>query len=403
MKTRIKFKPYEQINVIDILIIYSIINTSENTIYVYIDDRSDYCDDGTIIKTKVLLKKINLDISRMIFIKYTDFYNLAWIYLHKLMMRNKITIESNTWKNYHNDYDNIMKNKNNLKIYLTYEKNERYMDKCNNLLYDCGWFRESFLQLIMDDSYQIDNILDEKSLHSTELLIKILNLHCPHYNHNHIQTTHIVEPVIINKSKHNIFDLSLDNMCHLKMNIPTLVYLFENKNYYLDDLNNYYVECVVNKCNNESNLNPWCLIDPIKIILEEPKVLEVSTICDYVYVQKYDHVDGQKIRLKHAGALFVYTKNNIYYGKWLHSSKKKKIKKILEWTTSCDQNIYHIINPLGLCPEGRDRCCNINRLIILSSNHVDYDDKILKINSDFYVRDIENKQLTKINNIGNYP
>lgn len=318
------------------------------------------------------------------------------------MMMNKIVIESNIRWIYHNNYDNIMKNKKNLKIYLANDNNERYMNKYNNLLYNCGWFREGFLQLIMDDSHRIDVVVDDNNAqlqsHQSSLsqplleLMKLLELQSSHPKTNQF---HLDIPVNIDKNKYNIFDLSLNNMSHIGMNILTLIQLFKNEKYYLDELNDHCVECVVNKCTNSVI---WCLIDPVKIILEEPRVLNVElesgTMYDHLYIQKNHFLDGHCVRLKHAGALFIYTKNNILYGKWLKGSKKKKVKNILEWTISSDQNMYWSLTKYGAIDNNADN--ETDQLIILSSNHVNHANKILKINSDFFVRDSDKKRLIKI-------
>lgn len=385
MKTRIKFKCYDQINMIDILTMHTMINNS-SIMYIYIDDRNcsdSYGSDNGLHKyfnfsdeTLSLLKKMNLDIDRKYIVRYSEYYNLAWVYIHKLLMNNKAFIETDQ-RNQWNDYDNITKNKNNLKIYLTDERNDKYMDKCNNLLYNNGWFREAFLELIMDDSHQIDYLIDGK-VNSLSKLTKILNLHTPHLGIDkdlNSSKDQILRQINVDTSQYNIFDLSLENMCHLKMDIHTIVHILEEGKYYFDDI---YVECIVNKTNDL-----WCLIDPIKIMLDKPKNIETLMISDHLYIERYDCLDKKNIRLKHAGALYIYIENNVYRGKWLKSSKKKKIKKMFEWTIGHDENMYH----------------NVDQLIILSSNHVNYDDKILKIKDEFFVKDIKNKLLIKINKI----
>lgn len=380
MKTRIKFKSSDQISIIDILTIHSITSKSD-ILYIYIDDRSDYynvhCDDVTEILLKEL-KSINLSTNQIFFVKYSDHYNLAWIYLHKLMMDNEIVIEPNQW-NDHNDFENMTNNKKNLKIYLADENNDKYMHKSNNILYNCGWFREGFLELIIDDSLKINYIFDDR-IRPLSKLIELLNLHCPCSKQN------IALP-IIDKKRYSIFDLSLSDMCDLKIYVFLLVYFYENKMYYLDELSDICVEYHVHPSSDLSNdlsknlsKDPWCLIDPIKILLEDSKIIGSSKICDYIYVQKYEYADSHNIRLNYGGALYVQIIDNMLHGKWLRGSKKKKIKRKFEWMTNCSQNIYY----------------TINQLIILSSDHINHSNKIFKINNDFFIKDDENKMLIKL-------
>ena len=149
-------------------------------LYIYIDDRdddyfginnSDNNDINDIIETKLdSLEEYGIQRALLNVIKYTDYYNIAWIYLHRLASLEEAIIDQNT--NYHHaDLKQILLNKQIIKIHLALNSNEN--NKCTTLLYDSGWFRLLFLELVIDDSEKVDYSLDQSEMINTNMATMI--------------------------------------------------------------------------------------------------------------------------------------------------------------------------------------------------------------------------------------
>ena len=170
---RFKLNLFENINIYTILMIKMLSDLTDK-LYMYIDDRSIEPDNLNIkideINNNLKLFNINITIS---IIKYTDYYKIAWIYIYRLVYMNKTILNYNS----NQEYDDINKLllTDKIKIYLYDDTNKT--DRNNNILYDHGWFRDIFIESIIDDIIKIDYIFDD--ILSKSLLNNLININ--HY------------------------------------------------------------------------------------------------------------------------------------------------------------------------------------------------------------------------------
>jgi hypothetical protein len=258
--SRIKFKACDNIiSIYDVLIIYKLRYISDKLI-LYVDDRDRLNYDQKKVDDMVcILKKFNLKFDCVI--KYTHYYNIAWIYIHKLALQQKITLNTNQHNNQYNEQnkdlcDNIknniknnnlellFKNKNSIKIFL---EDYTVMNRYDNMLYNNGWFRELFLELIIDDSENITycvaatddpNIFADKIGAMTKInnkitveLVEYLKLTKPT-----VILDEFIEKLNILKKQENaalngvkLNELSIDDLCTTDdNNICKIIQLIEN-------------------------------------------------------------------------------------------------------------------------------------------------------------------------------
>ncbi len=433
---RIKFKPYDQMNIYDILIINALTDMCE-VLYMYIDDRYNFLEQE-LDHTLKCLKKFNIEISQVI--KYTDYYNVCWIYLHKLTMQKKVVFNYNYSKRV-NDLQYFRSNKNNIKIFLDNDtscitnlntnesnffmtNNNRY----DNLLYDKGWIREIFLELIIDDSEKIDFLIDQTLYFLSDdnpLSVKSINLSTISNINKNISTRitkilklsrpkYVLQEFMVNICEYQrykkklkisssyehlngfIFDnLSLNNISNMGINTNKIKSIISENESVIDKNNKiekllleHLICCDENIILDESvfiqNEKTFCIIDPVEVILDEPKYI---TILNYkiifkemIYVEKtmINKQNTLNIRLKYIGALKVYLENNVYHGKWLKSYKKKKIKYFPKWLPS-----HNFVDPCS--------SFNISRFYtkdqIFICTNVSDSKKILKIRTNYYLKE----------------
>jgi hypothetical protein len=157
-RCRVKLKPHNKLSIYDVFIIKMLRDTSDE-LYLYIDDRSipPHDTQKLIDDTINILHMFNIKMPEMI-VRYTDYYETAWIYLHRLITINKAIVNYNTVCR-SSDLHMMAKTKN---IKLFYNNTMHHINnRYNTILYDCGWFRDLFIEIVMDHSERIDMIIDD--------------------------------------------------------------------------------------------------------------------------------------------------------------------------------------------------------------------------------------------------
>lgn len=449
---RIKLSLFDDIDIYDILLAYILMEMSDK-LYIYIDDRTyhktyhktyyktcyktyqNYYTTSitNIIESKLtVLKRFGIKYDSII--KYTDYYNIAWIYLHRLVNFGKTTINYNI-EQCHDDLQYMLMNKYNVKILLrtnneSNESNESSEsnrlnhnynmnvngnnNRYDNLLYDSGWFRELFIELIIDDSEKIDFAIDNNDIAKIKMnknineikmiktncriiidLIQILNFNEPTYVLTNIidiiaQIKHNSDNNIIKRpfysNVHQLLNeltlnkLPLEHILDLGLNMENIKTMMVNKDI---SLSKYVINCIEDMNNFDFN-NTYCIFDPIKIIINDPKTIIIndkSFIVDKILCVNKNQISSEisqgnskRIRLKYAGALNVRSENNLYYGEWLHSNIKKKIKQCNNWIPFNGNNLFKFTNYEYN-----------NEIVIMLNNNLSYYKKIFKIRSEYFM------------------
>jgi hypothetical protein len=151
--SRIKIKILEKINMWD-LCAFKFLSDITDKIYLYVDDRTI---DDTIVQKNLnnifkLMELFEIKKPDMV-IRYTSYYKIAWIYLHRLIKLKEVVLDYNLSQRY-NDHQVMMKTKK-IKIFLLSKNNNKY----DYILYDDGWFRDVFIEAIIDDAEKIDYVM----------------------------------------------------------------------------------------------------------------------------------------------------------------------------------------------------------------------------------------------------
>lgn len=157
---RIKLKPFEKINIYNIFMI-KILTDMSDKLYLYVDDRTS---DAQIVQKMIddifnTLRKFNVKIPDIV-IRYTDYYETAWVYLHRLVQMRETLLNYNSTQRA-DDLHALLKN-NKMAIFLVQDPNDtESKTRYDNILYDNGWFRDIFIEAIIDDAEKIDYKLDD--------------------------------------------------------------------------------------------------------------------------------------------------------------------------------------------------------------------------------------------------
>lgn len=355
-RSRFKIKPNDKISIYDIFIIKMLRDTTDE-LYLYVDDRtmSSQNTQKGIDDVINILKLFDIKLPEMI-VRYTDYYETAWIYLHRLVTLTKALLNYSTICR-PGDLHMMTKSKNVKIFYDNKDKNNRY----DNILYDCGWYRDIFIEILMDYSERIDKIVDEldivedgRHILSTNLC-KDLNFSMPeklftnlimtikHINGNSSLNKQSLSNILSNISIEHIHKLGIDMIMIRDM-------LENNKDSLLDyahkiDLD--YVRIIFDQ-NKEIILPKLCLANssPCEILLDKSVVIKgVKLDISELKTLQLDpqNLQSIKIRIKSLGCIEIENKYPDYTGiikKSRKVQKQKNIKIISMWTPIiCDEPI----------------------------------------------------------------
>jgi len=136
------------------LCVFKFLSDITDKLYLYVDDRT--IDEKTVQKNLnnvfELMKLFEIKKPDVV-IRYTSYYEIAWIYLHRLVKLKKVVLDYNLSQRY-NDHQVMMKTKK-IKIFLLSDNKNKY----DYILYDDGWFRDVFIEAIIDDAEKIDYVM----------------------------------------------------------------------------------------------------------------------------------------------------------------------------------------------------------------------------------------------------
>jgi len=327
--SRLKIKLPNDINIFTIIKVY-LLKKISNKIYIYIDDR--ICDSSmndNIDKIVSILNNFNICIDKII--KYSEYYNIIRIYIHRLIKFNNIQLipDYESKKNIYLDDYKLFSNKyNTLKISLISDKSTNF----NYTIIDHNIYDETFLLLVIDYSENISyipidniysvinttirNILSDK-LYFTypEPVLSNITHSINNYMSINNDNTNIIS--INNISLEYLYRLSIDNIIDIISNNVLIDNYIINTTKYIDDINN----------------NTACFIEnPINVILSNNKTINIYNhiinINKQIYIENKDNSifsNDNNIKLKYGGMIRITTnQNNKLYGKLTGKSKKKK-------------------------------------------------------------------------------
>ncbi|AYV77583.1 MAG: hypothetical protein Dasosvirus9_7 [Dasosvirus sp.] len=129
----------QKVDIYDIVNIHSL--KKDNEFYLYIDDRESFIDIQMILNDLEMY-----DIVPQKVIRYSDYYEIAWIYMYFMINKDHAIIEYNGLTC--NDQYLFQEHKNDIKILIK-------VDSLYHNIYDRGWFREIVLSTIIDDSESV--------------------------------------------------------------------------------------------------------------------------------------------------------------------------------------------------------------------------------------------------------
>lgn len=332
-RSRIKLK--NKLNIFDVFIAKTLSDTTK--LYMYVDDRNDTVHtnqdilESTLNTFKLFDIKVNV-------VRYSDYYSTAWIYLHKLITDKRVIVNYNTdCKS--TDLSTIAKVKNVKMFYRFYQNNEinklsqdtndTFSDKYDTILYDNGWFRDIFIETVMDYSEQINCALYEDT-DKPNVMINELRSNLKFSTPTPILTNLVSIIKKFNKVTSfdkTIADLSLDEFIKLSIDLKTVRSMIENEDVFLKSI--------------ATPLNGDCLINPTKVLFGVKSVLINEKLIDVcgVYLDEIElktlgfesNLLNGVFKLKNIGCVKIIGSDcDNYTGEFIKVNKKKKNIKICQ-------------------------------------------------------------------------
>jgi len=348
-RSRIKLKPLDKTSIYDIFIIKMLRDTdTSNELYIYVDDRTISPQDTQkmIDDTINIFRLFDIKMPDTI-IRYSDYYETAWIYLHRLITLNKAVLNYSTTSKPTDLY--TMAKTKNIKIFynnIEQQNNIRY----DNILYDCGWFRDVFIETLIDYSERIDKIVDDEDKGGfLSCLCKDLKFTLPER-----LFTNLVSTIKHNKSLKggkplclslslSLSEVPVEYVHRLGIDIDSIHGMIERND---DSL----LSCATKLVDNLEELIE--LVDPVRIMFDKTKDVELEGLgkrcIKGVYVNSSDLSnlsnlsnlqEGKVVRIRSVGCVTIDT------GVTCKSKKYKNVPVIAKWypiqdDTSFVCNVY---------------------------------------------------------------
>lgn len=332
--SRLHIKLPDDINIFTIIKSYLLKKISDK-LYIYIDDRlSDPNIDDNINKLIMIMNTFGIYIERII--RYSEYYNIFRIYIHRLNKLNNIKIitDFNDPKKdiYLNDYKLLSTSYYNLTILLISDK---YPD-FNYIIFDKGVYDEYILLTIMDDSekisylpvdttynnYVFDNIknilMQKLYFRYPEPVLSDITSLINNYNNTYRNTNNL-----------SILKIPIDKL--YKLDINNIINIIKHH----EIINDYIVNITHNIDNINSN-TVYIIEHPINIILSNSKTVNIYNsiihVSNKLYIENIYNSDftpeGVRFNLKYIGNVYIKSLNNNIYGTFHSILKKKKKNKV---------------------------------------------------------------------------
>ncbi len=359
---RYKLSSNDSLSIIDIILAHQNYH-SNNSFYIYVDDRFTL---DTVYNNKIkLLEEFGIFATKVI--KYSDFDNILWIYLNRLIQLGEAYI-ADSCTNTNNDIK---------KIKLTSELRVMCRDM---ILFDNNIYHDTFYDIIIDDIERISSIavIDEKLIGRVEIIGEALKLNKPL-----ITIVDCVEKIKINKSKYDLSlaDIDVKDILKLGITIDNLIDILNDK----ININDYIIK-IHDFEQVEENISGVYIHNPIAIKLTEPKSISLwdKTICiddECIYMEKtvINTVLSNKVKLKYAGCIKIEKdKAQNYVGHWEESKNKSKSKTVIHWL-----------------PQSAILLDDLN-IAIYSKQILKDKINLLKINNSYYLFNGETNRINKI-------
>lgn len=356
---RINLKTHE-LNIYEILAIYHYYK-NDYRIVLCINDKNtgtQICDNNIIER----LNELGLNIDTIV--KYSEYYNIAWIYTHRLLITKKLkTYDLNGSVI---DLPCIIKNNTNITFKIC-DKNSEHV------IYEHGTFRDTFINILIDDIQKIENHVNiyTPNITSNNVSVDIYNSYSATIN-NILKLNNSTHHEL--KFRDNEYG-SLRNLMDNGFTIEEVYQIHTDM-----EFRNKYIYC----CNS----NPRkCIINPIKIKINEPRKVTIDDktieIKNHIYIDNTLDINlgtnKKSIKLKGVGIINIDNTNKM--GTW-EKMKKKRNSDFYYWMLGSDVTEF-------VCENG----------IIVAINKKEIENsKLFKIQSDYYVIDYNNahkmKQIT---------
>ena len=432
---RIKLKPFEKINIY-IIFMVKILADMTDRLYLYVDDRTSnpHTVQKMIDDMFNILRKFNVKVPDVV-IRYTDYYETARVYLHRLVHMRKTLLNYNSDQR-PDDLQTLLKT-NKTKIFLIHDSdNMESRNRYDNILYDNGWFRDVFIEAIIDDAEKIDYLIDDirstnnNSPHKDKMadthmsktgdfvkinnnltlrLCEILNFNRPEYVLTNL--TYNIENLKHHKNNPipALNDLSLDQIIGMGLGLEHVREMIENHDIslakyiiYSDESHNdvFYPDTLT------SDLGIQCMIDPVMVKMDETRTIDINgsqTQIKSMYMDKTEFMEFEKdtglknngstnFKIRFAGSMIIHKENDQYTCKWTHIDKKKKksLKQLSKWIPCNDQIITYNFTCPDLDVKGNN---TVHRIVIHFTKNISTISSYLlfKIKSNYYVRSQSNR------------
>lgn len=355
-RSRFKLKQIDKMTIYDVFIIKMLADTSDK-LYLYVDDRSlaASISQKMIDDTMNILRMFNIKLPDIV-VRYTDYYDTAWVYLHRLLTLKKAVLNYNTI-NKTTDLGMFSKTKNVKIVYnndvlaqsavlqwetlISKEENNsqnkirsQNMNRYDNILYDYGWFRDIFIEIIIDYCERIDKIVDEISEIDTEQTQKINTLLITQlrstlkFKDPEKVFTNLVTTIKNMRNKYipdkiRISNISLRQLHEIGIDMKIVREIIEK-----DD------DTLISHAYDMDKNCKFLLNDPIKIDLSQQKEINIDDkiiTINGIYIDKDElislnlnpqNLNQTILRIKSVGCMMLSLCNTEYIGTIIHLKKR---------------------------------------------------------------------------------
>lgn len=322
--SRIKFDPSKIHSIYDIFVVKTLSDMSKK-ICLYVDNRQNSKEINEKVNQYMnILEKFN--IKKPEIIRYTDYYNIAWIYLHKLVQKNIASIEYSKDYEYNENY-NMKKILESKKVKIFYKS---MFNKYDSMIYNDGWYRDVFLETVIDHAEKINYVISDEA-----------NI----INYDHDNNIHIIYKDFLNDLR-NIFKFKEPE--NMLSNLLQIIKQLQIKKTHAS-ISNLTVDQMI-----ESNID----MDTIHKIIDtkDESIIQYSTIIEshvnnplvvklpnhIIYFDKTNIDISKPIFLKSFSTIQISIKDNEYIGTYIILGKKKQKKN----TNKC--NWYYLNDKIDI-------------------------------------------------------
>ncbi|VBB18672.1 hypothetical protein YASMINEVIRUS_1203 [Yasminevirus sp. GU-2018] len=379
--SRFKLKNPDKLTIYDLFIVKMLSETSTK-MCMYVDDRTASAYDVQKMVEDTLNVMRSFGITMPEVVRYSDYYDTAKIYLHRLLTLKKAVVNYNTTSR-PTDLSVMAKSKS-MKIFYSDQTQsqiqnqsteDRYEDRYDNILYDSGWYRDVFFETIIDHAENVTSIVDDDRTEKEKKLVSALRVIFDFREPTKVLTTLVSDINTLAHSKQSIgkgpmdqtglqslhypqtkliTDLTLKQVLDVGLNLTTVRHMIEVQNDSLDSVaydlsarttKGVLFDPVLLTFTTKKESTTYTGFDVNDLVAEQsnkslntPKITHIKGVYldrEELISLKLDpsKLNGISLRIKSLGGVTIVSKEGELFGTFVKFNKKKQktVKQCTRW------------------------------------------------------------------------